>query len=63
MATVTRSSIGNLHEKLSVIITKEDYAPAFEKALKNFSKNANIPGFRKGNVPSGMVKKCTVNQS
>lgn len=57
MATVTRSSIGNLHEKLSVTITKEDYAPAFEKALKNFSKNANLPGFRKGNVPAGMVKK------
>src|SRR5690606_771569 len=57
MATVTREPIGNLHEKLVVKLTKEDYFPAFETALKRFSKNANIPGFRKGNVPQGMVKK------
>lgn len=57
MATVTREPIGNLHEKLVVKITKEDYYPAFETALKQFSKNAAIPGFRKGNVPKGMVKK------
>jgi len=57
MATVTRESIGNLHDKLVVRITKEDYLPSFESALKKYSKNANIPGFRKGNVPAGMVKK------
>ncbi|MFA6060567.1 MAG: trigger factor [Taibaiella sp.] len=57
MATVTRESIGNLHDKLVVKITKEDYFPSFESALKKYSKNANVPGFRKGNVPAGMVKK------
>lgn len=57
MATVTRSSIGNLHDKLTVKITKDDYLASFEKALKNYGKNANIPGFRKGNVPTGMIKK------
>ena len=57
MATVTRESIGNLHDKLVVKITKEDYLPSFESALKKYSKNANVPGFRKGNVPAGMVKK------
>lgn len=57
MATVTRESIGNLHDKLVVKITKEDYLPSFESALKKYGKNANIPGFRKGNVPAGMVKK------
>ncbi|MFT4062901.1 MAG: trigger factor [Edaphocola sp.] len=57
MATVTREPIGNLHEKLVVKITKEDYYPSFESALKKYSKNATIPGFRKGNVPVGMVKK------
>ncbi|WP_118974428.1 trigger factor [Taibaiella koreensis] len=57
MATVTRESIGNLHDKLVVKITKEDYLPSFESALKKYGKNANIPGFRKGNVPSGMVRK------
>lgn len=57
MATVTRETIANLHEKLVVKITKEDYFPSFEKSLKQASKKANVPGFRKGNVPAGMLKK------
>ena len=57
MATVTRENIGLLTDKLTVTIKKEDYFPSFEKTLKNYSKNANIPGFRKGMVPTGMVKK------
>ncbi|NCU03128.1 MAG: trigger factor [Chitinophagaceae bacterium] len=57
MATVTRENIGLLNDKLTVKITKEEYFPAFEKTLKTYSKQANIPGFRKGMVPAGMVKK------
>lgn len=57
MATVTRNNIGLLHEKLTVKLSKEDYLPSFDKKLKEYSKNANIPGFRKGMVPVGMVKK------
>lgn len=57
MATVKREPIANLHENIIVSLTKEDYLPAFEKALRKYSKNANIPGFRKGNVPAGMIKK------
>ena len=57
MATVTKENIGLLNDKLTVKITKEDYFPAVEKKLKDFSKQANIPGFRKGMVPVGMVKK------
>ncbi|MBS1753825.1 MAG: trigger factor [Ferruginibacter sp.] len=57
MATVTRNNIGLLHEKLTVKLSKEDYLPSFEKKLKEYSKSANIPGFRKGMVPVGMVKK------
>ncbi len=57
MATVTQENIGKYHEKVIVHLAKEDYLPTFEKALKQYSKNAAIPGFRKGMVPVGMVKK------
>ena len=57
MATVTKENIGLLTDKLTVKLSKEDYFPAFEKKLKDYSKQANIPGFRKGMVPVGMVKK------
>ena len=57
MSTVIRENIGLLNEKITVTVNSEDYLPSFEKSLKQFAKNANIPGFRKGMVPSGMVKK------
>lgn len=57
MATVTKENIGLLHEKITVKLEKTDYLPSFEKALKDYSKKANIPGFRKGMVPAGLIKK------
>jgi trigger factor len=57
MATVTRENIGLLHDKLVVKVNKDDYFPSFDKKLKEYSKTANIPGFRKGMVPAGMIKK------
>jgi trigger factor len=57
MATVVRENIGLLHDKLIVKVSKDDYFPAFDKKLKEYSKTANIPGFRKGMVPAGMIKK------
>lgn len=57
MATVTRENIGLLNDKLTVTIAKTDYIDKFENSLKKQAKNANIPGFRKGMVPAGLVKK------
>ena len=59
MATVTRENIGLLNDKITVKVSQEDYLPNFEKAVKHFSKTANIPGFRKGQVPAGMIKKMS----
>lgn len=57
MATITRENIGLLNDKLTVTLTKEDYLNGFETSLKKYAKTANIPGFRKGMVPTGLVKK------
>lgn len=57
MANVSREPIAKLHDKLIVKVNKEDYLPTFEKSLKQYGKQANVPGFRKGSVPAGMVKK------
>ena len=57
MATITRENIGPLNDKLIVKLEKSDYIASFEKSLKTYAKSANIPGFRKGMVPPGLVKK------
>ena len=38
-------------------IVKADYADKVEKSLRSFRQKADVPGFRKGMVPMGMVKK------
>jgi len=57
MATITRENISLLNDKLTINLSKEDYLSGFEQSLKKYAKNANIPGFRKGMVPAGLVKK------
>lgn len=61
MATVTRENIGLLTDKITVNVSKGDYLPSFEKTLKQYGKQANIPGFRKGMVPAGLIKKMYGN--
>src|SRR5690606_3941029 len=54
---ITRENIDDLNAVVKVDIAKEDYSGKVEKILQDYRKNANIPGFRKGHVPMGMVKK------
>ena len=42
---------------LKVTIEKDDYQGEVDKTLKNYRKQANIPGFRKGQAPIGMIKR------
>lgn len=44
-------------------IVKSDYEAAVEKSLRSFRQKANVPGFRKGMVPMGMVKKMYGKQA
>jgi trigger factor len=54
---ITKKEIDSLNAVVTVEISKEDYSDKVSKVLDNYRKNANIPGFRKGHVPMGMVKK------
>ncbi|QNK77317.1 trigger factor [Winogradskyella sp. PAMC22761] len=54
---ITRENIDALNAVVKVDIAKEDYSDKVEKILLDYRKSANIPGFRKGHVPMGMVKK------
>ena len=54
---ITKKDIDKLNAVLTVEVSKEDYSDNVEKVLKNYRKTANIPGFRKGHIPMGMVKK------
>ncbi|WP_308991370.1 trigger factor [Mariniflexile litorale] len=54
---ITRENVDALNAVVKVAIAKEDYSAKVEKILIDYRKTANIPGFRKGQVPMGMVKK------
>ena len=43
--------------RLVVSVQEADYAALVEKTLKNIKQKANIPGFRPGMVPMGLIKK------
>ena len=42
---------------LTMTVEPADYQDAVEKTLKNYRKKAQVPGFRPGMVPMGMIKK------
>ena len=54
---ITRENIDELNAVLKIDIAKEDYTEKVQKVLKDYRKSANIPGFRKGHVPMGLVQK------
>ncbi len=54
---IVRKDIDALNAQLLVQITSSDYAEKVEKTLKDYKRKANIPGFRPGMVPLGLLKK------
>ena len=54
---ITLQNVSEAKGLLTVKLAKADYEPKVEKALKAFRQKANIPGFRPGMVPMGLIKK------
>lgn len=54
---IIQEKIDALNAVVKVDIVAEDYKDKVETILKDYRKKANIPGFRKGHVPLGMIKK------
>ena len=42
---------------VKVVVSEADYGQAVEKQLREYKRKANVPGFRPGMVPMGIVKK------
>ena len=57
LMNITRKDIDALNAVVTVNIEKDDYSAKVEKILSDYRKTANIPGFRKGHIPMGMIKK------
>ena len=54
---ITKEQIDDLNAVVKVAITKDDYQEKVDSILSDYRKQANIPGFRKGHVPMGLIKK------
>jgi trigger factor len=54
---ITKEKVDDLNAVIKVQLIQADYQDKVDTVLKNHRKNANIPGFRKGHVPMGMIKK------
>ncbi len=54
---IERTDLENQTAQLNIKIEEKDYAEKVEKKLKQYRKELEMPGFRKGKVPMGLVKK------
>ena len=54
---ITKESVDALNAIVKVDIVADDYKEKVAEVLNNYRKTANVPGFRKGHVPMGMVRK------
>ncbi|MBL4715855.1 MAG: trigger factor [Bacteroidia bacterium] len=54
---ITQEKIDDLNAVLKVKLQPEDYEQKVEQVLKDYRKQVNLPGFRAGKVPFGIVKK------
>jgi trigger factor len=54
---ITKENIDDLNAVIKVEISASDYQEKVTKILQDYRRKADIPGFRKGFVPMGLVRK------
>lgn len=54
---IVRKDLDQNNALVTICIEKADYAEKVDKNLRDFRKKANIPGFRPGMIPMGLVRK------
>ena len=54
---ITFENPDKINGLMTITVEKEDYQEQVEKTLKNYRKRAQVPGFRPGMVPMGMIRK------
>ncbi len=54
---ISKQNVSDLVAVISVEVQPSDYQGRIEKQIKQYQKTANVPGFRPGHVPIGMIKK------
>ena len=54
---VSQQNIDKVNAVIKIEIAKADYQEKVDKALRAYRQKANIPGFRKGMVPTSLIKK------
>ena len=54
---ISRKNIDSLNSIVTIKLDRKDFSSKVDDVLKNYRKKANIPGFRKGFVPMGLIKK------
>ncbi len=59
---VTKENRDDLNASIKIQVEKADYEPHVTKKLKEYKKQANMPGFRPGMVPMGMIKRMYYKQ-
>ncbi len=54
---ISIQNIDKVNAEMTVVVEPADYAENYKKGIKEAQKKANLPGFRPGMVPAGLIKK------